>query len=338
MSDQILSGLQSYYERISPGTHVSQVTSINAGWESDVYTFVLESGTQTMPLRQELVLRIYQGSAGYNKAAAEFDGMRWLRQAGYPVPDVFLMERDASPFGQPFMVMEKVEGRVLWSFMFSESSHKRQELISLFCGLLSRLHTLNWQLFIPPEKLAEMQQPFFFIDREMDRWRYYANQNPDSSFYQVMKWVEQQRSLMGCTRPAVVHLDLHPGNILIRPDGSPQVIDWTQVEVSDPRFDLAWALLLIDTQEGAQWRPVFQAEYERQLGFPVEQLELFDAVACARRLFSIYLSIVSGPETLGMRPGAENKMKEQFNAVRRVYALLQERTGLAITEIEQMLG
>ena len=338
MSDQILSGLQTYYNRISPGARISQVTSINAGWESDVYTFTLETGPQAAPLSQELVLRIYQGDAGYSKAGAEFNGMHWLHQAGYPVPDVFLMERDVSPFGQPFMVMEKVEGRMLWSFMFSEPPHKRQELISLFCRLLTQLHTLDWRPFIPLEKQAETQQPYFFIDREMGSWRYYASQNSETGFQQVMQWVEQRRNRMGCTHPAVVHMDLHPGNVLIRPDGSPQVIDWTQVDVSDARFDLAWSLLLVDTQEGAQWRPVFQAEYERQLGMPVEQLELFDVVASAKRLFSVYLSLVSGPEKLGMRPGAENKMKEQFPAIRRVYALLQERTRLVIPEIEQMLG
>jgi aminoglycoside phosphotransferase (APT) family kinase protein len=337
MSDQILSGMQTYYDRISPGARISQVTSINAGWESDVYTFIIETGSQTAPLRQELVLRIYQGGSGYSKAATEFNGMHWLHQAGYPVPEVLLIEREASPLGQPFMVMEKVDGRVLWSFMFSQPAPIRQKLISLFCGLLARLHSLDWRSFIPNEKLAEMQQPFFFIDREMERWRYYANQSSDTGFHHIIKWVEQHRSQMGCTHPAIVHLDLHPGNVLIRPDGSPEVIDWTQVEVSDPRFDLAWALLLIDTHEGAQWRPVFQAEYERLLGMPVEHLELFDVVACAKRLFSVYLSMVSGPETLGMRPGAEVIMKQQFPAIRRVYALLQDRSGLAIPEIEQML-
>ncbi|WP_204745305.1 phosphotransferase [Glycomyces paridis] len=43
---------------------------------------------------------------------------------------------------------------------------------------------------------------------------------------------------------AVLHLDLHPGNVLLTDDG-PQVIDWTNAAAGDPAVDRAvtWAIL-----------------------------------------------------------------------------------------------
>lgn len=48
--------------------------------------------------------------------------------------------------------------------------------------------------------------------------------------------------------PAVLHLDLHPANVLLSPDG-PVVIDWTNVAVGPPAADEAQTWLLLATSE-----------------------------------------------------------------------------------------
>jgi aminoglycoside phosphotransferase (APT) family kinase protein len=134
-----------------------------------------------------------------------------------------------------------------------------------------------------------------------------------------------------------VHWDLHPANVLLTPEDRMVVIDWTQVDVTDTRFDLAWTLLLVGTQEDERWRKVILEDYERQLGEKVEQIEVFDAAACVKRLASVALSMVAGPEVMGMREGAQASMLGMLPALRRVYALLREITGLRISEVERML-
>jgi aminoglycoside phosphotransferase (APT) family kinase protein len=42
----------------------------------------------------------------------------------------------------------------------------------------------------------------------------------------------------------LVHLDLHPLNVLLSPDG-PVVIDWTNARLDDPAFDVALSALVI---------------------------------------------------------------------------------------------
>ena len=44
--------------------------------------------------------------------------------------------------------------------------------------------------------------------------------------------------------PAIVHQDLHPGNVLLSPEG-PVVIDWTNARAGDPDVDVAITWLLM---------------------------------------------------------------------------------------------
>lgn len=46
------------------------------------------------------------------------------------------------------------------------------------------------------------------------------------------------------TAARVLHLDLHPGNVIMSPDG-PVVIDWGNASAGDPAFDLAMTIVVI---------------------------------------------------------------------------------------------
>ena len=142
---------------------------------------------------------------------------------------------------------------------------------------------------------------------------------------------------LGTSLPAVLHWDFHPENIILRPDGSMAVIDWTGLQVSDLRFDLAWTILLITAYQGEHWRGQFLESYERVAGEPIENFEFFDVAASTRRLFSIAVSINEGAEKLGMRPGADETMRNQIEPTRAVYEMLLKRTGLELPSIENWL-
>jgi aminoglycoside phosphotransferase (APT) family kinase protein len=47
---------------------------------------------------------------------------------------------------------------------------------------------------------------------------------------------------------ALLHLDLHPLNVLVGPDG-PVIIDWTNARVGDPAYDVAYAWLVLATAD-----------------------------------------------------------------------------------------
>jgi hypothetical protein len=101
-------------------------------------------------------------------------------------------------------------------------------------------------------------------------------------------------------------------------------------------LDLAWTLLLMSTYGSPESRLLVLGEYERIAGHKVEQIEYFEVAACLRRLFSIVVSLSSGADKLGMRPGAEAMMADGAH-IGRVYARLRERTGIEVPEAEELL-
>ncbi len=340
MSDEIQGRLSAFFAQAFPAKHGARITElipISEGWESDMYAFVAESGPDGARQREELVLRLYAGEDAHTKSAREWRGMSLLHDAGYPVPQVLILERDESPFGRPFLIMERIRGRQMWPVWFRSPAEKQQELLTLFCRLLVRLHALEWQPFVQDPASFDTLDPFALLDRELDRVRPYIERFPIAGFLPVFAWLEERRDLAPSKRPSVVHWDYHPGNILLREDGSAVVVDWTQVDVSDSRFDLAWTLLLVSTYEGREWHGRILHEYERLAGAKVEQLAFFEVYACLKRLYSVVASLTHGPETLGMRPEAAAIMRQQLGASQRVYELLLDRTGIAVPEVEAIL-
>ena len=48
---------------------------------------------------------------------------------------------------------------------------------------------------------------------------------------------------------SVLHLDLHPLNVILTPDRGPFVIDWTNASAGDPAFDLARTIVTVGTAD-----------------------------------------------------------------------------------------
>jgi len=65
-------------------------------------------------------------------------------------------------------------------------------------------------------------------------------------------WLADQPEPSGhgpCDARSVLHLDLHPMNVIVTPDRGPVVIDWTNAAAGDPAFDLARTIVTIGTAD-----------------------------------------------------------------------------------------
>jgi len=316
-----------------PALTIIRLNKIDDGWESDNHVITIEYGDEHRT-REDWVWRIYSGTGNREKAILEFTNMKKLFSAGYPVPRVFLLEADHSPIDRPFILMEYIQGEVMWHLLDDSPLSKQEQLFDQFCQLYVQLHNLDWKLF---DDSLPHDNPFFFIDRWISEARGVAGNFPDFDISPFLEWVTAHRTLFACEQPSPIQQDFHPGNILVRPDGAAVVIDWAHFTVSDSRFDLAWTLMLAHAHGWAGMRDLILKGYEKHLGKPVNQIEAFEAVACARRLFDITISLTMGPQHLGMTEQAIDSIRSYMDAHRRVHRLFVERTGLHIEVFKQLL-
>jgi aminoglycoside phosphotransferase (APT) family kinase protein len=81
----------------------------------------------------------------------------------------------------------------------------------------------------------------------------------------------------------IIHGDFNLRNI-VEENGRYTVIDWTNGQLGDPRYDLSWACLLLRIYLSESKRLTFLYKYQDQIPVTTEELEIFEALACLRWL------------------------------------------------------
>jgi aminoglycoside phosphotransferase (APT) family kinase protein len=341
VENEIQSKLLSFYQKRFASREnigISHLTRITDGWENEVYSFTIEYEEAIERTHRDLILRIYPGDGAHQKAAREFNGMKKLHELEFPVPEVLVLGLDDSPFAKPFVIMEKIHGRLMGQIIAESPDGKRQELITLCCRMFVDLHNLDWRPFASDPSLYETGDPYTFIKNWLSTAQRYGGRFQRNEFAPILAWLEERYLDVPCERLSVIHFDYHPHNILLREDGKAFVIDWTNIGVADFRMDLAWTLLLTSTYGNPEAREIVLNEYERVAEHSVEQIEYFEVAASFRRLFSISVSLSDGAGKLGMRPEAVALMKQNVGHIENVYSVLYNRTGITISEIETLLS
>ncbi|TBL67988.1 phosphotransferase family protein [Paenibacillus thalictri] len=81
----------------------------------------------------------------------------------------------------------------------------------------------------------------------------------------------------------IIHGDFNLGNIL-EENGQYTIIDWTNGQLGDPRYDLSWACLLLRIYLSESKSLTFLYKYQEEVSVAAEELEIFEALACLRWL------------------------------------------------------
>lgn len=311
---------------------ISELKSLNNGWESDVYSFTLGYTDKGVTCQRKMILRAYTGRdvpLFPNKPLHEFNVLRQLCMDGYPVPEVYLLECDTCYLGSPFVIMELIEGESLDKVFSQADAEKRDELLRIAAELFVALHDLDYKPYL--EEDACLKDSAIF--HELNRHRQIANLFGASYALPCLDWLRIQAETIQPGRLALAHWDYHFGNIILTPDKQPVVIDWTISSVTDYRFDLAWSLLFLgDAAER------FAALYQEGSGARLQHLDFFVAFACLRRLLTMLISLEHGAETLGMRPGAESIIRKHKAHLEGLYAKWVELTQLPIPHVVSVIA
>ncbi|WP_233710999.1 aminoglycoside phosphotransferase family protein [Lederbergia citrisecunda] len=136
-----------------------------------------------------------------------------------------------------------------------------------FAYILSTLHQINI------EDKGTIQLPKYdFVDYFFPE----LNKHPD-----IHNAVSSLVHLIHIKQERIIHGDFHLANILEENDRY-NVIDWTNGQLGDPRYDFAWSFTLKRIYISERLAQVFRSSYLLNNDIPNEDLEVFESLACLR--------------------------------------------------------
>jgi len=223
------------------------------------------------------------------------------RETTIPVPRVLWFEEDAGVLGQPFYVMERVDGVVpsdnppfaVMGWLAEASIDDQPRLWRSSLEILARLHALDWRGI----GLGFLDRPQYGPTGFAQQLGYYAEFLPwakagteqpllDDTFAWLRR--HEPRDLGD---PVITWGDARISNMMYRDFTPVAVLDWEMACVGAPEVDLVWFWFLawfltgglgIDNLPGFPDRDGTAAIYESITGRPVRHLDYFEVWAAFR--------------------------------------------------------
>ncbi len=213
--------------------------------------------------------------------------LRSLRQAGLPVPAVPWASPSEDALGTPFIIMERLPGRIF--FVWEPHDSFAREISALraiwlqAAELLGELHRVDWRTM-----LADWEEPRSLCD-ELNRWMPLLRhaERPE-----IAEQGAKLHSLLTAGIPdanpiGVVHGDFHPGNILYVEGQATAVIDWELAFIGSQGLDVGWLMMTVDElawpSSCRPLAPISRADlldaYRRAGGAALDNIEWYQALA-----------------------------------------------------------
>ena len=207
-----------------------------------------------------------------------------------PVSRSFGHEMDATVFGEPAMVLQRMSGNGATSDLFNggPDEHQVDDVIRHLCEVLVELHTADISTLDPHGALADPRGVGIDAsswDAYMDSTFEYYISSYDSLAYDpnlvilLDSFLTLRRNKPRPLRLSLVHGDFNPANFLYEDGQVTALIDWENSRIGDPREDLGWMTTMdIISNTSVMSHPVdeggFLAYYNKLTGWDVSKEEI----------------------------------------------------------------
>ena len=224
---------------------ISNLKKLSGGITNNVYSLSLKIKKDDCEQVHDLVLKGYTDKASLwfkavypntelRRYIREYNTMHALAQAGFPVPQVYICEKDSFFLGYPFLIMQQ-------EFHLPESNFE----VESFASTLASLHKLELStlgirsLRIPHDDSEFAKQRLVCLKSFMKGSRHYYFLRKNFDF--AIRWLESNSESVKCSKYSLIHGEYHPGHTVPTKENGLTVIDWENSEIGDPVFDVAYA-------------------------------------------------------------------------------------------------
>ena len=238
------------------GAEALSITSIwknLEGWSMETYSLGLSYEKDGRPVEQDIIIRKAPETGlmddNYD-VSIEYRVLTGLNRTDVAVPKTYWYEPDPEILGQPFYVMEKVEGSIPYpppisfdpDFRLIPDDEERRSLADDFAKNLALIHTADWKslgldfLGVPgPGTGSALMQVEFWEDRIT---RAGFGKKPVVAY--AANWLKD--NLVENDRICLIHGDYRSGNYIKRDGRIVAILDWELVHLGDPLDDIAYLL------------------------------------------------------------------------------------------------
>ena len=179
----------------------------------------------------------------------------YLHEIGYPTPEVVLSGETTDDLDGAWLLTELVDGlavrvrsgRNLSRVLTSLGMLWQRPL--LLADMMARLHSVDTEPLMTDQDGGADGSDFDWYTFQIDLVGRLRSPTSD----RLLEWLETNRPDEPTT--VVSHGDLHPGNIVIGPDG-PMVIDWGIATLAPPARDVACTMFALENTGSLAPKPV----------------------------------------------------------------------------------
>ncbi len=240
--------LRQYLDRALGDSVPISVVPMTGGGSCEV--FAIDRGTAHWVLRRA---PRHASSSTAHDVLREFKILDAIKDEPVRIARPVIACADASVFGAPFYVMERIDGTPIlqripeaWSSAPQTQGRALEELVDA----LAEIHAIDWQA----AGLGDLAPSPDYLSRQLVRWlgqldSYGGRDLPAA--HRLGEWLTAHRP---ADQPsALCHGDYKLDNVLFAQQAPPRllaVVDWEMAAIGDPLVDLAWALIFHPGPEG----------------------------------------------------------------------------------------
>lgn len=222
-------------------TFAEPPAEIVGGYDTSIFSFRLAG--VAAPWDAPLILRLFRPNHG-DRPRLETAIQNTVADMGYPCPRALIDGGHGCIGGRPYMIMERVRGKPLLSYITSPG-RMTLSVTPILAEAHTRLHALDAAVFrdglhargLTAEDLARMT-----FDAEFAQVEEAAARLNVAALTPVLPWLREHRRQPRAE--VICHGDFHPVNVIVHADASYGVIDWTLPRVAEPEYDVARTVLL----------------------------------------------------------------------------------------------
>jgi aminoglycoside phosphotransferase (APT) family kinase protein len=258
-----------------------------------------------------LILRVLNPAYDPLRALKERATQNTLAALGYPVPRVLTACADRGPLGGAFLVMERAPGRPLLDAQRVGASR-------VLAQAQTRLHALDANTLLRAMD-EEGRAAGGGFDRHAITYEGYLaaldrriRERPLEGLAQGMRWLFEHRPTPDASR-VICHGDFHPQNLLVADGRVSAMLDWPNVVVAEPEYDVASTRAILALTPIELWpvpaalRPLvmvlrrimvarYLSIYRRSVPLESGRLPYYEAASCMRGLVRAGEARVAGGE------------------------------------------